>query len=529
MSKNTPPTGVLKIRILPTKSQQQVFKRWLGSYNYTWNKALHHVNSENARPSYVPLKNKFTVMNPIYLLGQSNPDVPDFMVFTPSKIRQYAVRDLCTSFESAKTNKRRGNIGSFTVKNKKKKNQRRSFSIPISKDGICLYDDELKRKCEGKQKAYISIYPEAMMECFTHIKTKPLRNVDYMLNSHLKYKKHVQSDEIWLEYLDFIKTCGVCVTMKQFYLREQNQSLYGMDLWQDYFDYMMEHGFYSSIDSDYKDVYKQEPVEKKKSDEKKKPVEKEKHVPFIRFFHRKHDKLLYSLTIDYDCIIKYEYGMWYIHIPYVKAPRPEPVSTDSIVGLDPGFKTFQTFFSETMHGKIQQTNRFKKLRYLIDYMNTLYYGKKKNRVWISEPDRTRYKNFMFKTNQLYRKQSNLAMQMHYDTIRFLTGKFNWILLPSFNTQEMVKGYKLSRETKREASQLQHYRFKQRLQSACSSMSHCKVLIVSEAYTSKTCGRCGNLKQNLKLVDRIYNCSKCKLKVDRDVNGSRNILLRTIQS
>lgn len=523
MSQNKiPPTGILKIRILPTRIQQQVFKRWSGSYNYTWNKALNHIQTTNIYPSYIPLKNKFTVMNPIHLLGQCNPHVPDFMVFTPSKIRQYAIRDLCTSFESAKTNKTRGNIGSFTVKNKTKKNQRRSFSIPISKEGLCLYDKDYNRNTTGLRKSYVSIFPEAMNECFTKIKTKSLRNVDYMLKVHSDYKKHVQSNEIWEDYLDFIKGCGVCITMKQFHLRQHYKELYGLDVWQDYFDFMIQSGFYDTIDFDYKNVFTQPTV--------KKVLNKtnDKHTSYIRFMHKKNDKLLYNLTLDYDCILKYEYGKWYMHIPYVKQPRKEPVTCNTMVGLDPGFKTFQTFFSQTMHGKIQQSNRFRNIRHKIDYLNTLYYGKKRNRIYTLPPGRITYKKFIYKTNQLYRKQSNLAMQMHYDTIRFLTGQFNWIFLPSFNTQEMVKG-KLSRETKREASQLQHYKFKQRLQSACSSMTRCKVLIVSEAYTSKTCSHCGHIKNDLKLKDRLYKCLNCKLEIDRDVNGSRNVLLRTLQS
>lgn len=245
------------------------------------------------------------------------------------------------------------------------------------------------------------------------------------------------TNEIWEDYLDFIKRCGVCTTMKQFHLRQHYKELYGLDVWQDYFDFMIQNGFYDTIDFDYKNMFTQPTVKKilKKTNDK--------HTNYIRFLHKKNDKLLYNLTLDYDCIIKYEYGKWYIHIPYVKPPRKEPMTCNTMVGLDPGLKTFQTFFSQTMHGKIQQTDRFKRIRHKIEYLNTLYYGKKRNRIYTLQPGRIPYKKFIYKTNQLYRKQSNLAMQLHYDTIRFLTGQFNWIFLPSFNTQEMVKGNKLS--------------------------------------------------------------------------------------
>ncbi|WP_171011456.1 zinc ribbon domain-containing protein, partial [Haloimpatiens lingqiaonensis] len=41
-------------------------------------------------------------------------------------------------------------------------------------------------------------------------------------------------------------------------------------------------------------------------------------------------------------------------------------------------------------------------------------------------------------------------------------------------------------------------------------------------SSKTCSSCGNIKENLKLKDRIYVCPKCGLKIDRDKNASINL-------
>jgi transposase len=37
-----------------------------------------------------------------------------------------------------------------------------------------------------------------------------------------------------------------------------------------------------------------------------------------------------------------------------------------------------------------------------------------------------------------------------------------------------------------------------------------------------CSCCGNIKQDLKLKDRIYICEKCGMKKDRDVNAAINI-------
>jgi len=47
-------------------------------------------------------------------------------------------------------------------------------------------------------------------------------------------------------------------------------------------------------------------------------------------------------------------------------------------------------------------------------------------------------------------------------------------------------------------------------------------------SSKTCCNCGN-KKNLLLSDRIYNCEKCNINIDRDINASTNILIEGIKN
>ena len=42
-------------------------------------------------------------------------------------------------------------------------------------------------------------------------------------------------------------------------------------------------------------------------------------------------------------------------------------------------------------------------------------------------------------------------------------------------------------------------------------------------SSKMCSKCGNMKHDLKLSDRIYHCNTCGLTIDRDLNAAINIL------
>ena len=71
----------------------------------------------------------------------------------------------------------------------------------------------------------------------------------------------------------------------------------------------------------------------------------------------------------------------------------------------------------------------------------------------------------------------------------------------------------------------HYKFMERLQFQAQKRN-CKVINVTEEYTSKTCGRCGNLNNKLSNKD-IFKCNHCHLVIDRDINGARNILLKNL--
>jgi len=42
-------------------------------------------------------------------------------------------------------------------------------------------------------------------------------------------------------------------------------------------------------------------------------------------------------------------------------------------------------------------------------------------------------------------------------------------------------------------------------------------------SSKLCSSCANKKDKFKLKESIYNCQKCNLSLDRDINASINIL------
>jgi putative transposase len=79
-------------------------------------------------------------------------------------------------------------------------------------------------------------------------------------------------------------------------------------------------------------------------------------------------------------------------------------------------------------------------------------------------------------------------------------------------------------TKRITLRLRYYNFLQRLKYKCKLYNK-NLYIIDEAYTSKICSNCCNEHENLG-SSKIFNCNNCNLKIDRDFNGCRNILLKS---
>ena len=84
--------------------------------------------------------------------------------------------------------------------------------------------------------------------------------------------------------------------------------------------------------------------------------------------------------------------------------------------------------------------------------------------------------------------------------------------------------KIGSKTARQMLTWSHYRFQQRLVNKTREYRNSQVIICDEAYTSKTCGCCGQLHEKLG-GSKTFRCPHCGVVMDRDMNGARNILLR----
>jgi len=180
-----------------------------------------------------------------------------------------------------------------------------------------------------------------------------------------------------------------------------------------------------------------------------------------------------------------------------------------------GVRKFQTLYSEEMTLKIGiKKEQLRKLQAKLDMFQSL-----RSKKLIKKQSYNR------RTNKIYNTLDNLIDDIHWQTISFLTSTYQTIFLPSFESQELVKKIKF-KICKRDLLTLKHFLFKQRLLDKCKMKKNCYTHICTEEYTSKTCSRCGTLSDIT--TSEIFECKKCNLIIDRDINGARNIFIKNIK-
>ena len=98
-------------------------------------------------------------------------------------------------------------------------------------------------------------------------------------------------------------------------------------------------------------------------------------------------------------------------------------------------------------------------------------------------------------------------------------KPRFIKMEDLNAKGMVKNHKIAKSV----SEASFNKIKQILTYKCQKEGIELKLIDRWFPSSKTCSRCGNVKKELSLKERIYVCERCGFVIDRDYNASINIL------
>jgi putative transposase len=214
-------------------------------------------------------------------------------------------------------------------------------------------------------------------------------------------------------------------------------------------------------------------------------------------------KLIYDATTD----------AFYINYP-VECIRRVTVKKP-YVALDPGIRSFLTYYDGNTYGEIGAnfTSSLNRRMKQADNIETK----------IQQTTSKRKQNIYRKAqNIIKRKITNKVKDLHYKTINFL-GQYENIFLPEFKVKQISSN--LDSKNTRKLMALSHFKFKLRLATKTSEIGN-RVIICNESYTSKTCTNCGIENNNLG-SSKLFKCNNCKMELDRDYNGARNIALRVL--
>ena len=198
-----------------------------------------------------------------------------------------------------------------------------------------------------------------------------------------------------------------------------------------------------------------------------------------------------------DAKLTLRHHQYHLSVPFKKMGphisesnlRPQTPDQARVVALDPGVRNFITWFSEDGCGKLGEQD-FGRIQRLCQHQDNLL-----SRA-TQAPSRKR-RNMRRAAARMTVRIWNLVNELHHKTARYLVDNFDVILLPAFETSDMVtRGQRRIRsKTVRNLLTFAHHRFRNFLKHKAAETGR-TVLIVNEAYTSKTVSRTGEINHKL---------------------------------
>ena len=193
----------------------------------------------------------------------------------------------------------------------------------------------------------------------------------------------------------------------------------------------------------------------------------------------------------------------------VKQEYNSKETTCKEVGIDLGIKDLVI----TSNGE-----KFKNNKYLLKYEKELkkaqqHLSRKKN-------GSNRYEKQRLKVALIHEKIANCRSDVLHKISHKLVMQNDVVYLEDLNVKDMLKNHKLAKSI----SDCSFYELTRQLEYK-GDWDDTYIHKIFRFYpSSKTCNKCGYIKQDLTLSDREWVCPSCNIRHDRDINASINILL-----
>ena len=237
---------------------------------------------------------------------------------------------------------------------------------------------------------------------------------------------------------------------------------------------------------------------------------------------------LNDIVINHDCRLqRLKNGKFYLCIPVDREQfvnKQEDIKDYNVCSIDPGIRTFLTAYSPKTNEIIEYGNEeiLNKLKIRFNIINSLKSKLSRHLDTHGKEERKIRYRLRKKIDRLWIRIKNIRKYYHHLFSKMLLEEFDIIYLPNFE----IKKFDMNKSNNRNSRLWGFYEFKCILKEKAKLYSNKEIVDCSEEYTSKVCSRCFKINENLG-SSKEFKCPHCKFEVDRDENGSINILIKNL--
>jgi len=216
---------------------------------------------------------------------------------------------------------------------------------------------------------------------------------------------------------------------------------------------------------------------------------------------------------------------WWLSIGVEEETQQGNTQYSEGIGIDLGVKDLAVVSTGQKFKNINKSSKVKKLEKRLKRLQRKLSKKYElNKIKI-EGGEYRYrktkniKKLEFLVLKTRRRLKNIRHNyIHQITTSLVRAKPEYVVMESLNTCGMLKNRKLSKVIQEQA----FHEFKRQMEYKCA-LNGIKFILADRFYpSSKICSRCGSVKDNLSLSERVFVCDNCGYEIDRDLNASINL-------
>lgn len=246
-------------------------------------------------------------------------------------------------------------------------------------------------------------------------------------------------------------------------------------------------------------------------------------IPTIGWIRLKEFGYIPTNSIVKSGTVSQKANRYYVSILVEENDTKVSKPTNEGIGIDLGLKDFAICSNGNKFKNINKTSKVKKVEKKLKReqrkLSRKYEGLKiRNKKEKGVATRQNIQKQVVKVQKLHQRLVNIRTDYINKTISsIIKQKPSYITIEDLNIKGMMKNKHLSKAV---ASQ-KFFKFRTKLTTKCKQ-NNIELRVVDRFYpSSKTCSNCGEIKKDLKLLDRVYKCS-CGLTIDRDLNASINL-------